>query len=161
MASMINDLKNIDENMAEPEETEHDIFGKSIAAQLKKLSEEQAIIAQEKMQSILTQCRLADIRARKSKSAYPLENPESQSMQLPNTTNTTNTTKSPQYQQYSYSSVVYCPPPKPSPSATTTSYSSFPHDEDSQFSQISSYNVDSLDESTQNDDIISIAFNTA
>ena len=43
------------------EETDFDYFGKSVSSQLKKLSEEQATIAQEKIQSILTQCKLADI----------------------------------------------------------------------------------------------------
>ncbi|XP_050303105.1 uncharacterized protein LOC126740949 [Anthonomus grandis grandis] len=67
MSSLIDDLKNIDKNL---EETGHDVFLKSVSAQLKKLSEEQAIIAQEKIQSILTQCRLANIKAKKPNTAY-------------------------------------------------------------------------------------------
>ncbi|XP_023025163.2 uncharacterized protein [Leptinotarsa decemlineata] len=48
MASMINDLKHInDDNIPITEETEYDVFGKSVSSQLKKLSEEQAIIVQE------------------------------------------------------------------------------------------------------------------
>lgn len=40
-----------------------DIFGLSVASQLKKLSEEQAVIARDEIQSTLTRCRLTDLRA--------------------------------------------------------------------------------------------------
>lgn len=57
------------------EESDYESFGKSVSSQLKKLSEEQAAIAQESIQSILTQCKLADIAARKSNSVFPFHSP--------------------------------------------------------------------------------------
>lgn len=46
------------------DQSDIDIFGMSVASQLKKLSEEQAVLARDKIQSILTRCRLTDLRAR-------------------------------------------------------------------------------------------------
>lgn len=45
------------------EEDEFDIFGKHVAMQLKSLMEEDAVMAQEEIQSILTRYRLKKIRA--------------------------------------------------------------------------------------------------
>ncbi|XP_063617096.1 uncharacterized protein LOC134790196 [Cydia splendana] len=44
---------------------EFQIYGLYVASQLKSLSEKQSLIAREKIQSILTQCRLEDLRKRK------------------------------------------------------------------------------------------------
>ncbi|XP_063549221.1 uncharacterized protein LOC134756322 [Cydia strobilella] len=44
---------------------EFQIYGLYVASQLKSLSEKQSLIAREKIQSILTQCRLQDLRKRK------------------------------------------------------------------------------------------------
>ncbi|XP_047516078.1 uncharacterized protein LOC125056822 [Pieris napi] len=68
MAAMIKDLKSMsnDVNMSpSEEESDADIFGKHVAAQLKKLSEEQYVIAQEEIQKILSKARLADIQQKK------------------------------------------------------------------------------------------------
>lgn len=46
------------------DQSDIDIFGMSVASQLKKLTEEQAVLARDKIQSILTRCRLTDLRAR-------------------------------------------------------------------------------------------------
>lgn len=144
MSSLIDDLKNIDKNM---EETEHDVFGKSVSAQLKKLSEEQAIIAQEKIQSILTQCRLADIKAKKPNSAYfNIQQPVQSNMPSQAYTSV-------QYQQSSYQP-AYCLPPEISPTDTTSSSLASHYNDD--LSPIS-YHNDSLDESTQASDIIATA----
>ncbi|CAG4939166.1 unnamed protein product [Colias eurytheme] len=68
MAAMINDLKSVsnDVNMSpSEEECDADIFGKHVVAQLKKLSEEQSVIAQEEIQKILSKARLVDIQQKK------------------------------------------------------------------------------------------------
>ncbi|KAL4721321.1 hypothetical protein ACJJTC_005353 [Scirpophaga incertulas] len=57
ISNMINDLREINESTC-VEETELDLFGKSVSAQLKKMTEEQAVIAKEKIQSILTHAGL-------------------------------------------------------------------------------------------------------
>ncbi|XP_047984629.1 uncharacterized protein LOC125225114 [Leguminivora glycinivorella] len=46
---------------------EFQIYGLYVANQLKSLSEEQSLLAREKIQSILTQCRLRDLRNKKRK----------------------------------------------------------------------------------------------
>ncbi|XP_061708343.1 uncharacterized protein LOC133518684 [Cydia pomonella] len=48
---------------------EFQIYGLYVANQLKSLSEKQSLIAREKIQSILTQCRLQDLRKRKTLSS--------------------------------------------------------------------------------------------
>ncbi|KAL1489760.1 hypothetical protein ABEB36_013695 [Hypothenemus hampei] len=88
MALMIKDLKNMhDDDIPKTEDNDYDFFEKSVSLQLKKLSEEQVSIAQEKIQSILSQCKLAEIRAKKSNNLFLFENPQlSQSrQQFPNT----------------------------------------------------------------------------
>lgn len=44
------------------EEDEFDVFGKHVAKQLRKLSTEQGIVAQEEIQSVITKYRLNDLR---------------------------------------------------------------------------------------------------
>lgn len=63
---MVNDIKCINSTINKEinEESVLEIFGKYVASQLKKLSEEQAVIAQEEIQSILSKCRLTDIRSK-------------------------------------------------------------------------------------------------
>lgn len=43
------------------EEDEFDVFGKHVAKQLRKLSTEQGIVAQEEIQSVIRKCRLHDL----------------------------------------------------------------------------------------------------
>ncbi|XP_030765972.1 uncharacterized protein LOC115890000 [Sitophilus oryzae] len=65
ISSVVQDLKDIrDRSLPIFNETDYDLFCKCVASQLKKLSEEQASIAQEQIQSVLTQCKLADSRHR-------------------------------------------------------------------------------------------------
>lgn len=68
VASIVKVIKEIKDK---PEMTEFEIFGSSVAAQLTKLSETQAAIAQERIQSILTTCRLNDIRSRSRENSTP------------------------------------------------------------------------------------------
>ncbi|VVD04489.1 unnamed protein product [Leptidea sinapis] len=49
ISNMINDLREINDN-TQYEEADLDLFGKSVSAQMKKLTEEQAVIAKEKIQ---------------------------------------------------------------------------------------------------------------
>ncbi|XP_045768034.1 uncharacterized protein LOC123869238 [Maniola jurtina] len=68
MAAMIKDLKSVSNDVKmspSEEESDADIFGKHVAAQLKKLSEEQSVIAQEEIQKILSKARLANIQQKK------------------------------------------------------------------------------------------------
>lgn len=140
MALMIQDLKSIkDENLSRTEEGEYDIFGKSVALQLGKLSEEHAIVAQEQIQSILTQCKLADIKAKKqTTSSCPFQH-YSQPQFFPSMQQLQNSqTQVPQWENIQFpssqhnqsslpsstlSSPPYCPPPGVSPSDTNTSSS--------------------------------------
>ncbi|RZF43017.1 hypothetical protein LSTR_LSTR014135 [Laodelphax striatellus] len=48
-------------NSFDKPENEHDVFGKHVGAQLKALSPKQAIVAMSKINSVLTDCRLADL----------------------------------------------------------------------------------------------------
>lgn len=51
-----------DLSKSETVEDEFDIFGKHIAKQLRTLSTEQAILGQEEIQSVITKCRLHDLK---------------------------------------------------------------------------------------------------
>ncbi|CAH2098177.1 unnamed protein product [Euphydryas editha] len=116
------------------EETDYDLFGKSVSSQLKKLSEEQAAIAQESIQSILTQCKLADIRARKPNSDFLFQTPQfTQSMQHVCT----------QYQS-SYQPLK-CSPPESSPSGDASFALGF---QNTSSDVPDSYKNDNPDEST-------------
>lgn len=44
-----------------PDENEHDILGKLVASQLKKLSTTQAILARDQINTTLSCCRLHDL----------------------------------------------------------------------------------------------------
>lgn len=66
--SVVQDMKSLSENLYKEEESnEFDIFGNYVGIQLKSLLEEDAVIAQEQIQSILTRYKLKKIRL-KSKS---------------------------------------------------------------------------------------------
>lgn len=147
------------------EETDFDYFGKSVSSQLKKLSEEQATIAQEKIQSILTQCKLADIRAKRSTSAFSCSNPQftqsvqhvsnAQSSQL-NPIQYYPSTETSQTNYSAFSPPPVCLLPEASPAGTSSSSLGF-NDENREFAS-SPYNNDSVDESTQGSNIIQLAF---
>lgn len=107
MAAMIKDMKSVsqDINMSPSpsmEETDFDIFGKHVAAQLKKLSEEQSVIAQSEIQKILSNCRLADIQKRTNMNIYPnaqftafhQSSPQSQYLFTPSPANSTSSNSS-------------------------------------------------------------------
>lgn len=73
MSEMIKDIQNVSHsinNMPSDVESDCDIYGKHVASQLKKLSEEQCIIAQEEIQRIISKCRLVDIQ-RRNMNIYP------------------------------------------------------------------------------------------
>lgn len=57
MKKMNDNIHNVQE-----EENDCDLFGKYIGSQLKKLTEEQQIIAQDEIQCVLSKARLADLR---------------------------------------------------------------------------------------------------
>lgn len=122
ISNMINDLRDINDNTCDekPDTDATDLFGKSVSAQLKKLSEEQAVIAKEKIQSILTQCRLTDIRA---KNAYSYQMQQSV-QQLQNTLstnwNSTQVLSSCTVPQYSLPTPTICPTSEPSPSTCSS-----------------------------------------
>jgi len=62
LSSTVQQLQKLNETInTESKPNEYEIFGKHVASQLEKLSTENAIIGQEKIQSILTQLRLNEI----------------------------------------------------------------------------------------------------
>lgn len=63
MSSIVNDLKSVHKSV-DKEDDEFDFYGASVAAQLRKLSEEQATIARYDIQAVLTRCKLSDIRSK-------------------------------------------------------------------------------------------------
>lgn len=148
ISNMISDLREINDSTC-VEETELDLFGKSVSAQLKQLTEEQAVIAKEKIQSILTQCRLTDIRA---KNAYSCQ------MQLQNNWNSTQVLPSFTVPQYSLPTTTICPPPEPSPSTCSSSCSQYTTNI---VSPETTYNYESYGESVDNSDVIQQAFDKA
>lgn len=158
ISNMINDLRNINDNTCDVE-TDLDLFGKSVSAQLKKMSVEQAFIAKEKIQSILTQCRLTEIRA---KNAYSYQMHQSvQQSQNTLFTNWNSTQVLPSYTvpQYTLPTPTICPPPEPSPSTCSSSCSQYTTT--SVFSPETPYNNDSYGESVENSKVIQIAFHNA
>lgn len=155
ISNMINDLREINDN-TRCEETDLDLFGKSVSAQLKKLTEEQAVIAKEKIQSILTQCMLTDIRA---KNAYQVQQSVQQSQNtLPTNWNSTQVLPSYIVPQYSLTTPTICPPPESSPSTCSSSCSQFTTNV---ISPETPYNYDSYGESVDNSDAIQQAFKNA
>lgn len=66
LSQVVQDIKSTisDSKNDKDEEDEFTIFGAHVASQLKRLSIEQALCAQEEIQSVLTRCRLNDLRAR-------------------------------------------------------------------------------------------------
>ncbi|KAF5280149.1 hypothetical protein FQR65_LT15065 [Abscondita terminalis] len=83
ISSVVQDLKRITETVVrEPEmENEYVIFGRSIAAQLMKLSPYSAIQAQDRIQSVLTELKLQDLQRHSNASSIasyvntPLQSP--------------------------------------------------------------------------------------
>lgn len=64
ISSTVKQLQNLTEVLnTEPQENEFQIFGKHIASQLERLSPVNAFIAQEKIQSLLTELRIQEIRS--------------------------------------------------------------------------------------------------
>lgn len=62
ISSTIKQLKKLTKVLnTEPQENEFQIFGKHVATQLEKLSSINALLAQEKIQSLLTQLRVQEI----------------------------------------------------------------------------------------------------
>lgn len=61
IAHTARELKSLSSSIKQKEESEHDIFGKHVAAQLSKLSPLQAITAVGKINAVLTECRLKDL----------------------------------------------------------------------------------------------------
>lgn len=64
ISSTVKQHQNLTEVLnTEPQENKFQIFGKHIASQLEKLSPINALIAQEKIQSLLTELRIQEIRS--------------------------------------------------------------------------------------------------
>lgn len=80
----ITELKSLHDAInTDVEENAYDLFGKSIASQLKKLSPESALVAQSRIQNILTELGLEDIREKDgsiNKSTFSLYNISSHSI---------------------------------------------------------------------------------
>ncbi|XP_047991563.1 uncharacterized protein LOC125230463 [Leguminivora glycinivorella] len=153
LSDMIKDLRNINDDNANTsicsEETDLDLFGKSVSAQMKTLSEVQAVIAKEKIQSILTQCRLTDLQA---KNAHSYGNLQSQNM--------SSTHWNPRQVFTSFPVSQTCLPPAQSPTDTSSSSTSFQYSDNTTiFSPVTPYSNDSQDENEQ--DLIQFAFNNA
>ncbi|KAJ8713541.1 hypothetical protein PYW07_013911 [Mythimna separata] len=64
LSTIVSSMKDMQYDLSKSEtvEDEFDIFGKHIAKQLRTLSTEQAILGQEEIQSVITKCRLHDLR---------------------------------------------------------------------------------------------------
>lgn len=76
----INDVKMVHYKLDSEEDTQFDVFGKSVAMQLKKLSVENALMAQQKIQRILTEIGITDYRKRRDRTASSISD---QSVQTP------------------------------------------------------------------------------
>ncbi|XP_018567255.1 uncharacterized protein LOC108907902 [Anoplophora glabripennis] len=61
----ISDLKALNESVLEPVEDAHDVFGKSVAMQLKEFSEENALLAKCKIQIILTEIGIKNLQQKR------------------------------------------------------------------------------------------------
>lgn len=64
LSTIVSSMKDMQYDLSKSEtvEDEFDIFGKHIAKQLRTLSTEQAILGQEEIQSVITKCRLHDLK---------------------------------------------------------------------------------------------------
>lgn len=63
ISDTIKELKNLNENINQSStDTEFDVFGRHVSAQLEKLSTENALLAQEKIQQVLTHYRLIELK---------------------------------------------------------------------------------------------------
>lgn len=63
LSSIVSNAKLLQDDICRAEEEdEFDVFGKHVAKQLRKLSTEQGIVAQEEIQSVITKYRLNDLR---------------------------------------------------------------------------------------------------
>lgn len=64
LSTIVSSMKEMQYDLSKSEtgEDEFDIFGKHIAKQLRTLSTEQAILGQEEIQSVITKCRLHDLK---------------------------------------------------------------------------------------------------
>ncbi|CAF4935395.1 unnamed protein product [Pieris macdunnoughi] len=64
MSTIVSSMKDMQYDLSKSEtvEDEFDIFGKHIAKQLRTLSTEQVILGQEEIQSVITKCRLHDLK---------------------------------------------------------------------------------------------------
>jgi hypothetical protein len=64
-------------NTPDTDEDAYDVFGRSVAMQLKKLSEESALLAQCRIQNILTEMGIEDFRKRNHSTSTSYSNPAS------------------------------------------------------------------------------------
>lgn len=66
----VTSAESLQNNICKVEEDEFDAFGKHVAQQLRKLSTEQGILAQEEIQRVITQCRLDDLSYQQNKVCF-------------------------------------------------------------------------------------------
>lgn len=78
------------------EDDECDVFGIHVAKQLKKLSEEECIHAQQEIQNILTRCRLRDLKP-KTPSSSTFTRISSSNSHSPHYSTSSYASSSPQY----------------------------------------------------------------
>lgn len=65
-------MKQLNEGLNSERETVFDVFGRSVALQLKNLSAENALLAQNQIQNILTEYGIKELRQRTESHSSPL-----------------------------------------------------------------------------------------
>ncbi|XP_050685593.1 uncharacterized protein LOC126980011 [Leptidea sinapis] len=73
----VSDLKKLNDGINSESETVFDVFGRSVALQLKNLSAENALIAQSRIQNILTEFGIKELRTTSSFSNHSYQTPSS------------------------------------------------------------------------------------
>lgn len=66
-------MKQINEGLNSESETVFDVFGRSVALQLKNLSAENALLAQNQIQNILTEYGIKELRQRSESHSPPYQ----------------------------------------------------------------------------------------
>lgn len=76
MSAAVKELRELNETINQSQiDDEYDLFSKHVAAQLRKLSIEENLTAQQQIQNILTNCRLRDIRKNSRNNSFSSTTP--------------------------------------------------------------------------------------
>ncbi|VVD05990.1 unnamed protein product [Leptidea sinapis] len=116
----VSDLKKLNDGINSESETVFDVFGRSVALQLKNLSAENALIAQSRIQNILTEFGIKELRQRTTSSF------SNHSYQTPSSVYSDTTNDYYQFDETYVDSPPQLPTPAPSTSQTIFAATSTP-----------------------------------